>query len=74
MREARLTFNEAQRSVLNVMSCLTDDTDIIELKKVLVKFLNEKLQRELDKLWDNGTLSQEKLDKISEQHLRTAYK
>ena len=51
-----MVLNQAQREVLNVMSCLSKDDDLSELKKLLVSFLNERLQRELDILWDNGTL------------------
>lgn len=54
-------LNQAQREVLNVMSCLGREEDLFELKKVLITFLNERLQRELDVLWDNGTLNEQKL-------------
>lgn len=53
------TFNQAQREVLNAMSCIDSTEDLIALKQVLVKFLNERLQRELDQLWDEGKISDE---------------
>ena len=55
-----MVLNQAQREVLNVMSCLGKDDDLYELKKLLVAFLNERLQKELDTLWNSGKLSQEK--------------
>ena len=66
-------LNQAQREVLNVMSCLGKDEDLFELKKLLVSFLNERLQRELDILWDNGTLDENKLNSLRNEHLRTPY-
>ena len=51
-------LNQAQREVLNVMSCLGKDDDLSELKKLLVSFLNERLQRELDILWEDGSLDE----------------
>lgn len=36
-----------------------------------VKRMNERMQQELDKLWESGELSDEKLQS---EHLRTAYK
>ena len=51
-------LNQAQREVLNVMSCLGNDDDLSELKKLLVSFLNERLQRELDILWEDGSLDE----------------
>ena len=56
-----MVLNQAQREVLNVMSCLGKDDDLSELKKLLVSFLNERLQRELDILWDNGALDEKNL-------------
>ena len=69
-----VALNPAQREVLNVMSCLDRDEDLSELKKLLVTFLNERLQRELDVLWDNGTLDDKALETLRHQHIRTPYK
>lgn len=44
------------------------------MAKQLVKFMNERLQREMDKLWESGEMSNEKLQKMQSEHLRTAYK
>ncbi len=69
-----MVLNQAQREVLNVMSCLGKDDDLYELKKLLVAFLNERLQKELDTLWNSGKLSQEKIEALGHEHLRTKYK
>ena len=53
-----MVLNQAQREVLNVMSCLGKDDDLSELKKLLVSFLNERLQRKLDILWEDGSLDE----------------
>ena len=47
-------FSPAQQAVLNVISCLQTDEDLADLKRLLVKFINERLQLEMDKLWDSG--------------------
>ena len=54
-------FSPAQQAVLNVISCLQTDEDLADLKRLLVKFINERLQLEMDKLWDSGSWSEEKL-------------
>lgn len=66
-------FNAAQQAVLNVISCLRSDQDLTDLKYTLVRFMNERLQREMDKLWDTGEWSNEKLQAMQSEHLRTAY-
>lgn len=67
-------FSPAQQAVLNVISCLQTDEDLADLKRLLVKFVNERLQLEMDKLWDSWAWSEEKLHDIASEHLRTTYK
>ena len=69
-----LNFNNAQRAVLNVVSCLQSEQDLDDLKRTLMKFMNERMQREMDKLWDSGSWSEEKLEAMKTEHLRTSYK
>ena len=69
-----LNFNNAQRAVLNVVSCLQSEQDLEDLKRTLMKFMNERMQREMDKLWDSGLCSEEKLEAMKTEHLRTSYK
>lgn len=74
MQSSVLKFNRAQREVLNVVSTLQSEEDLKDLRRVLVKFMNERLQRETERLWESGEWSQEKLDKMAREHLRTPYK
>lgn len=71
---AAISLTPAQYEVLNVMSCLNVNEDLTALKNVLVKFLNTRLQAELDRLYEDGTLSDEKMETLAQQHLRTPYK
>lgn len=74
MQNQTLKFNQAQRDVLNVVSVLQSDDDVKALRKVLIKFMNDRLQGELDKLWDSGEWSKEKLEIMKGEHLRTTYR
>jgi hypothetical protein len=73
MPQQVIKFNQAQRDVLNVVSLLKSDEDVQALRKVLIEFVNNRLQQELDKLWDSGEWSEEKLQQMSKEHLRTHY-
>ena len=44
------------------------------MAKQLVKFMNERLQQEMDKLWESGEMSNEKLQEMQSEHLRTTHK
>ena len=72
--QQQLKINSAQYELLNVLSCINKEEDIAELKTVIVQFLNSRLQKEIDRLWDNGTLNNEKIAEWSKEHMRTPYK
>ena len=74
MAKQVLELNQAQQAVLNVISCLQSEQDLIDLKRTLVKFMNDRLQRKMDKLWESDEISNEKLQEMQSKHLRTAYK
>lgn len=67
-------FTPAQQAVLNVISSLQSEQDLVDLKKTLIQFMNNRLQREMDKLWDSGAWSEEKLAEMRDEHLRAPYK
>ena len=68
------SFNPAQYEVLNMLSCLNKEEDVIALRTVIVQFLNTRLQNEIERLWDDGTLTEEKVSSWSHEHMRTPYK
>ena len=57
-----------------MMSCIHSDSDIAELKSILVKFLDARMQQELDRLYDDGALSNDRMDELAGRHLRTPYR
>ena len=58
MPQQVIKFNQAQRDVLNVVSLLKSDEDVKALRKVLI---------------DSGEWSEEKLQQMSKENLRTHY-
>ena len=72
--EHRLQISPAQYELLNILSCVNKDEDIVELKSLIVQFLNTRIQKEIERLWDNGTLTKEKVDAWGHEHMRTPYK
>ena len=72
--ERPMVFSRAQCEVLNMVACLDGEEDCLALKSVLVKFLDQRLQSALDRLYDSGKLSDAKLEDLSRRHLRTDYR
>ena len=73
LREKPNLFTPAQYEVVNMMSCLKRESDVVALKSILVSFINERLQGELDRLYEDGTLTDEKMSELAGRHLRTPY-
>ena len=73
LKERPKSFTPAQYEVVNMVSCLKRESDVVALKSLLVGFINERLQGEIDRLYDDGTLSDEKMSELASRHLRTPY-
>ena len=72
--EQQTKISPAQYELLNILSCVDKEEDVKALKSVIVQFLNSRLQNEMEKLWENGTLTEEKVLAWRHEHLRTPYK
>ena len=70
----QLKITPAQYELLNMFSCINSDVDVADLKAVIVQFLNTRLQNEIDRLWDEATITEETVEKWGKEHMRTAYK
>lgn len=66
--------NPAQLELLHAMASIDTEEELHDLKLALSQFFARRAQKEIEQLWDNGTLNQEKLDELRKQHLRTPYK
>lgn len=73
METVRTVFTPGQLHILEMLKyCKTDDA-VQELQDVLADYYARKVQEEADKLWDEGVLNAEAIEKLSSSHLRTPY-
>ena len=63
----------AQLELMNAMANITSQEDLDALRLTLSLFFAERAQKAIDKMWDEGTFGQAKLDELRKQHLRTPY-
>ena len=64
------TMNEAQMMILESFAGATDEQELNDLMDVIRDFYVRRLEAEMNRLWDNGTLNQEALDQLKDEHLR----
>lgn len=72
--EQRTILNEAQLSVLRLLSTMQSMEEVHELKRIISNYYAEKATREMDSLWDAGKWSEEQNKAILSEHLRTPYR
>ena len=46
---------------------------IMSVQNMYLNIMNERMQSEMDKLWNSGSWSEEKLETMKTEHLRTSY-
>ena len=59
--------------ILESFAGATDEQEVNDLMDLLRMFYAQRLEREMNRLWDNGTLDQKALDQLKDEHLRTPY-
>ena len=68
------TMNESQMMILESFAGAQDEQELNALRDVLRNFYAMRLESEMKRLWDNGTLDQSALDELRGEHLRTPYR
>ncbi len=67
-------INPAQMLVLKSFASVSSEEELSALMKTLKNFYAQRLEKELDCLWADGTLDQIQLDELQSEHLRTPYR
>ena len=73
MEAVRTIFTPGQLHILEMLKYCTTESAVQELQQVLADYYARKVQEEADKLWDQGILNAEAIEKLSSAHLRTPY-
>ena len=70
----RVTFNPMQLHILEMFNYSKDERAMTDLKKQLADFYAKQVQAEADRLWDEGTLNEESIERMLAEHWRTPYR
>ena len=70
---AATVFNKAQIDLLNMMQWVKSPETLADLKQAISDFFAKKAKDEIDKMWANGKMTQEKFDNFKTLHERTPY-
>lgn len=67
-------FNNAQLEILNLMAYAKSNETLSDLKQAISDFFAQKVENEVNLLWQSGDLSDEKVESFRTLHERTPYK
>ena len=69
-----MSYSEmAQLELLDAAANVSSQEDLAALKLAISLFFAERAQQAIDKMWDEGSFNQSKLDELRGQHLRIPY-
>ena len=69
----RTIFNNAQLEILDLMSYVESKETLDEIRDMLSRNFAEKAQKEIDKLWEEGTINDAVIEGWKTEHMRTPY-
>ncbi len=67
-------LNEAQLELLKMMSLFKTPEAVADLKQAISNYFAQKTDEEINRLWENGTLTEEKVESFRHLHERSPYK
>lgn len=71
---ATTVFNEAQLELLKMMSVFNTPEAVSDLKQAISDYFARKTEDEINKMWKEGTLNEEKVESFRTLHERTPYR
>ena len=70
----RTIFTPAQLEILDFMSYVENEETLNEIRDMLSRYFAQKAEKEIDKLWEEGTINNTVIDNWKSEHMRTPYK
>lgn len=67
------TLNQHQLEILKLFSRKLNDNDLLEIKRLIVKYLAGKVTDMADEIWDKNNWTDEDMEKLLNTHKRTPY-
>ena len=64
----------AQLDVLNLIKGIQTEEDYIEFRNMLARYFAQKAQRQIDALWENGTINEQTIEQWGNERMRTPYR
>ncbi len=64
----------AQLDVLNALQGIRSEADYTDFRNMLARYFAEKAQKQIDALWDNGSINEQTIENWGNERMRTPYR
>ena len=68
------SLNNAQLEILDMMSFVKSQEALADLKQAISNYFASELEKEMNRMWETGEMTQEKVENFRTIHERTPYK
>lgn len=74
LKEAtQFSLNPVQMKIIESFAAVSSKEELDELTKVLRNFYANRLEKELEKSWNDGSFDPKKLESLKKEHLRSKH-
>ena len=71
--QTNIPLNNHQLEILKLFSREMEDNDLIEIKRLIVKYLAEKVTKLTNEVWEEKNWTDEDMERLLQSHKRTPY-
>ena len=71
--ERELTLHQAKMNLLRVVDNIRTVDEVQTIRQILTAYYAQKVDEEMDRLWDNGTINKQVIEQWGKEHMRTPY-
>ena len=64
----------AQLDVLNLIKGINTEADYSDFRNMLARYFADKAQKQIDALWNNGTINEQVVENWGKERMRTPYR
>ena len=68
-----MTLHQAKMNLLRVVDRIRTIDDVQAIQQILANYYAQKAEAEMERLWDNGTINEQVIERWGQEHMRTPY-
>lgn len=71
--EQELSLHQEKMNLLRVVDRMKTVDEVLQIRQLIADYYAQKVDEEMNRLWDNGTINEQVLEQWSTEHMRTPY-